>query len=179
METKLKDEEVIRQYRNTNPNDCFEELYSRYVQKVYRRCYSMTKDSAKAQDFTQDIFIKMFAHLDRFQERSSFSTWLYSISHNYCVDQIKRDKRLNVSSLEEGFDYGSNDDTDDREHTLQQLARVMESLSEQDAQILRLKYQDGLDILQIAQKLKINESAVKMRLKRSRDRVRQRCQATL
>jgi len=179
MKTKLKDEDVIRQYRNTNPNDCFEELYSRYVQKVYHRCYSMTKDSAQAQDFTQDIFIKMFAHLDRFQERSSFSTWLYSISHNYCIDQIKRGKRLNVSPLEEGFDYGSHDETDEREHTLQQLARAMESLSEQDAQILHLKYQDGLDVQQISQKLKINESAVKMRLKRSRDRVRQRCEATL
>lgn len=179
MKTRLNDEEVIRQYRDTNPNDCFEELYSRYVQKVYHRCYSMTKDQAQAQDFTHDIFIKMFAHLDRFQERSSFSTWLYSISYNYCVDQIKRSKRLPVSSLEDDFDYGSSDDSDDREHTLVQLKRAVESLSDQEAHILRLKYQDGLDIMQIAEEMKLSESAVKMRLKRSRDRVRQRCEATL
>ena len=179
MKTKMNDEEVIRQYRDTNPNDCFEELYSRYVQKVYHRCYSMTKDSAKAQDFTHDIFIKMFAHLDRFQERSSFSTWLYSISHNYCLDQIKRSKRLTTTSLEEGFDYISSDESDEKEQTLQQLTRVVDSLSEQEAQILRLKYYDDMDVRQIAQKLKINESAVKMRLKRSRDRVRERCEAML
>lgn len=179
MKTRLNDEEIIRQYRNTNPNDCFEELYSRYVQKVYQKCYSMTKNQAQAQDFTHDIFIKMFAHLDRFQERSSFSTWLYSISYNYCVDQIKRGKRLVVSSLDDDFEYGIADDTDDREHTLQQLQRAVESLSDQDAHILRLKYQDGLDVMQISKELKINESAVKMRLKRSRDRVRQRCEAIL
>ena len=179
MKTKLNDEEVIRQYRDTNPNDCFDVLYNRYVQKVYRRCYSMTKDSEQAQDFTHDIFIKMFAHLDRFQERSSFSTWLYSISHNYCVDQLKRGRRLSVTPLLDGMDYGSHDDNDEREYALQQLKLALETLNPQEAAILRMKYQEGMNVVQIAQDLRITESAVKMRLKRSRDRVRQQCEATL
>eukprot|EP01031_Cornospumella_fuschlensis_P015460 gene15460-18893_t len=77
MDTSLTDEEMIRNYLTSQPNQCFETLYNRYVNKVYRRCLSMTKDSEKAEDFTQDIFLKVFSKLDAFQERSTFSTWLY------------------------------------------------------------------------------------------------------
>lgn len=72
MKSLLRDEELIKQFLTTSPNDCFEALYSRYVDKVYRRCLSLTKDAEQAQDFTQDIFLRAFARLDRFEHRSSF-----------------------------------------------------------------------------------------------------------
>ena len=56
--------------------------------------FRWTKNVEKAEDYTQDIFMRTFARLDRFQERSSFSTWLYSISFNYCLEQIKWSNRL-------------------------------------------------------------------------------------
>lgn len=181
MKPALNDEEVIRQYRNTNPNECFELLYNRYVRKVYNRCYSMTKNSEQAQDYTHDIFLRMFAHLDRFQERSSFSTWLYSISYNYCIDQIKRSNRLATTDLDQETEYAvaQSADSESAENNLQQLAKAMESIAPQEALILRMKYQEGLDVLQIAKKLNLKESAVKMRLKRSRDKVRTLCEASL
>lgn len=177
MKVNLKDEEVIRQYFSTSPNDCFETLYNRYVGKVYSRCLSMTKDTDKAQDFTHDIFIRMFARLDRFEERSSFSTWLYSISYNYCIDQIRVAKRLPVTALDEDIDCSlpATDDAERTEYDLQQLAQAMSTLTPQEAQLLRLKYQEGLDVQQIAAKLNLKNSAVKMRLKRARDRVRGLC----
>ncbi|WP_317046713.1 RNA polymerase sigma factor [Spirosoma pollinicola] len=79
MHTPLTDEEMIRQFRTDQSSHCFEALYNRYVKKVYRRCLSMTKDPLKAEDFTHDIFLKVFNKLDAFQQRSSFSTWLYTI----------------------------------------------------------------------------------------------------
>ena len=177
MKLNLNDEELIRQYLNTSPNDCFETLYNRYVGKVYNRCLSMTKDTEKAQDFTHDIFIRMFARLDRFEERSSFSTWLYSISYNYCVDQLRVAKRLSTTALEEDIDcqLPTADDAERVEFSLQQLTQAMNSIAPQEAQILRLKYQEGLDVHQIAEKLNLKNSAVKMRLKRARDRVRFLC----
>ncbi|GAB3569757.1 RNA polymerase sigma factor [Spirosoma luteolum] len=177
MKTKLNDEEVIRQYLGTSPNDCFETLYTRYVRKVYNRCLSYTKDSEKAQDFTHDIFIRAFSRLDRFQERSSFSTWLYSISYNYCMDQIRVANRMSVTSLEDDLDYNLavSDEYEQKEESLQQLSEAMSTISPQEAMILRMKYQEGLDISQIAKKLNLNDSAVKMRLKRSRDKVRRLC----
>ncbi|MDB5241037.1 MAG: polymerase subunit sigma-24 [Spirosoma sp.] len=180
MKVNLNDEEVIRQYLNTSPNDCFETLYNRYVGKVYNRCLSMTKDTEKAQDFTHDIFIRMFARLERFEERSSFSTWLYSISYNYCVDQLRVSKRLSTTALDNDIDCQSPtlDEAERMEYSMQQLSMAMNTIAPQDAQILRLKYQDNLDVQQIAEKMNLKNSAVKMRLKRARDRVRQLCGAS-
>lgn len=177
MKVNLNDEEVIRQYLNTSPNDCFETLYNRYVGKVYNRCLSITKDTEKAQDFTHDIFIRMFARLDRFEERSTFSTWLYSISYNYCIDQIRVSKRLETTALADNIDCQSptTDEAERMEYSLQQLKTAMNTIAPQEAQILRLKYQEGLDVQQIADKLNLRNSAVKMRLKRARDRVRTLC----
>ncbi len=177
MKTKLNDEEVIRQYLETRPNDCFETLYTRYVRKVYNRCLSYTKDSEKAQDFTHDIFIRAFSRLDRFQERSTFSTWLYSISYNYCMDQIRVANRMNTTPLDDEIDcqMPSTDEYEAKEQSLQQLSNAMSTISPQESMILRMKYQEGLDIQQIAERLNLNDSAVKMRLKRSRDKVRRLC----
>ena len=82
MNAYLTDEETIRHYLPDQPDQCFDALYKRYVGKVYKRCLSMTKDSEQAQDFTQDIFLKVFSKLEAFQQRSTFSTWLYSIAYN-------------------------------------------------------------------------------------------------
>ncbi|GAB2519071.1 RNA polymerase sigma factor [Spirosoma aerophilum] len=175
MNLYVSDEDMIRQYLSSNSTVCFESLYNRYVGKVYKQCFSMTKDSEQAQDFTHDIFIRVFAHLDRFQQRSSFSTWLYSVSYNYCLDQLKRAKRLTMSELTDDIDYycTSTEDAEKVDYELQQLAKVMKKISPQDATVLRMKYQDGLPLSQIGQQLNLKESAVKMRLKRSRNKVRQ------
>ncbi len=179
MKRKLNDEEVIRQYLATSPNDCFETLYNRYVKKVYSRCLSLTRDSDKAQDFTHDIFIRMFSRLDRFEERSTFSTWLYSISYNYCMDQMRLGGRLQTTELIEGEEtesrYAVSEEGEEMDEDRQRLSWAMKKITPDEATILRLKYQEGLDIQQIAVRLNLNDSAVKMRLKRSRDKVRLLC----
>jgi RNA polymerase sigma factor (sigma-70 family) len=175
MKTTLNDEDLIRQQFTTNPNVCFETLYNRYVSKVYRRCLSLTKDAEKAQDYTHDIFIRTFERLDRFQEKSSFSTWLYSISFNYCMDQIKITKRLPVSSLDEqeADQFTDTQEKEPLEDRLQLLNQTLQKLSPNEADLLRMKYQQGLPVQQIAKQLGLNESAVKMRLKRSREKAHQ------
>jgi len=175
MNVKLTDEEMIRQYLPSQPNQCFETLYNRYVSKVYRRCLSMTKDSLQAEDFTHDIFLKVFDKLNAFQERSTFSTWLYSIAYNYCSDQIRIAKRLSFTSIEEGIKHDLPDSKDAQVHeeTLQLMKRVTETLSPKEQSLLRLKYEDGLSIDEIAKAYDVKASTVKMRLKRSRDKIHQ------
>lgn len=173
MRSNLNDEELIRQCRDSQPNDCFEELYSRYVDKVYRRCLSITQDSEKAHDFTHDIFLKMFAKLEMFQERSSFSTWLYSISHNYCMDQLRLAKRMPTDSIDED-DSDRLADSDEGfvvEERHRQLEQVMAQLSSDEVTLLRLKYERNCTIEQIARQYGVKECAIKMRLKRSRDKI--------
>ncbi|RZM20812.1 MAG: RNA polymerase sigma factor [Pedobacter sp.] len=175
MNAQLNDEELIKQYLPTNPDVCFETLYNRYVGKVYKRCLSLTKNVEKAEDYTQDIFMRTFARLDRFQERSSFSTWLYSISFNYCLDQIKLSNRLAMTSLDDRLvdRYADVDEYTSQHEQMVHLVSAMKNLLPRDADLLRMKYQQGLSIEQIAQELGLKECAVKMRLKRSRDKVRQ------
>ncbi|GAB2522958.1 RNA polymerase sigma factor [Spirosoma aerophilum] len=178
---QLNDEDLIQKHLANNPNVCFETLYNRYVSKVYRRCLSLTKDNEKAQDFTQDIFMRTFERLDRFEAKSSFSTWLYSISFNYCMDQIKKANRLSMTSLEDHHadQLADQHDLDAWEEQAQLLNQTLQGLSPKDASILQMKYQQGLNIHQISQQLNLNQSAVKMRLKRSREKARQYYQARL
>ncbi|MVM28827.1 sigma-70 family RNA polymerase sigma factor [Spirosoma sp. HMF4905] len=177
MLTLCSDEEVIRQLYHSQPKQCFEMLYKRYVGKVYRRCLSMTRNHELAQDFTHDIFLKVFAKIDAFQERSSFSTWLYAISYNYCSDQLRLAKRLPVDSLDnllkqEVPDTGAIQRQDEM---IQLIRQAQERLSVKDQALLQLKYEDGLTVEEIAGLYNIKGCAVKMRLKRSRERVYQWC----
>lgn len=163
---------MIRQCLPTQPNQCFETLYNRYVSKVYQRCLSMTKDSEKAEDFTHDIFLKVFDKLDAFQQRSSFSTWLYSIAYNYCADQLRLAKRFNTTGTE-GLEQHMDESYEAQLHeeSILMVKQAMETLSLKERSLLRLKYEDGMTIDEIAQLYAIKPSAVKMRLKRSREKV--------
>ncbi|WP_338867863.1 RNA polymerase sigma factor [Spirosoma sp. SC4-14] len=174
MNHQLKDEELIRMYLNTHQNDYFETLYKRYVTKVYKRCLSLTKDSARAEDYTHDIFLRVYGNLINFKQNSAFSTWLYSISYNYCMDQIRVNNRTNTVSLEDDQDFifPDSSDQENRESQLQHLDQVMGTISPEEIQMLRMKYDEGLDINEMAQQLRLKNSAVKMRLKRTRDKIR-------
>ncbi len=168
---------MIRQFRTDQSAPCFEALYNRYVKKVYRRCLSMTKDPLKAEDFTHDIFLRVFNKLDAFQERSSFSTWLYSISYNYCSDQLRLAKRLSLSSLEDNprHDVPESTEAQLHEEALLLVKQAMTTLSDKEQALLRLKYEEGMSIEQIAHEYAIKVSAVKMRLKRSREKIHRLC----
>ncbi|GAB4017571.1 RNA polymerase sigma factor [Spirosoma koreense] len=171
MNVQLTDEDMIRQYLPKQPSQCFETLYKRYVQKVYKRCLFMTKDTEKAQDFTHDIFIKAFDKLDNFQQRSSFSTWLNTIAHNYCSDQIRLAKRLNTTSIDSDLDLADSKDGLIQEDPFEIVRQALTQLSAKEQELLRLKYEEGLSIEEIAERYRIKTSAVKMRLKRSRAKI--------
>ena len=175
MKRTLSDEEMIRQYLPGQPNQCLEILYNRYVDKVYRQCLTMTQDSEKAQDFTHDVFIKVFDKLGAFQQRSSFSTWIYSIAFNYCTDQLRLAKRLQLTAIDEELEQQLPDSKDGalHEETMHLVKQALESLSLGEQTFLRLKYEEGLGIDEIASLYKMSASAVKMRLKRSRDKIEQ------
>ena len=174
MPTALTDEEMIRQCLPSQANHCFETLYNRYVNKVYRQCLSMTQDSEKAQDFTHDIFIKVFDKLDAFQQRSTFSTWIYTVAYNYCADQLRLAKRLPTTALDEQSEQLSESgEAALHEEALQSVKQALESLSGEEQRLLRQKYEEGKSIEELARQYNIKISAVKMRLKRSKAKIQQ------
>lgn len=161
-------------YLHTQRSDYFGTLYDRYVNKVYRRCLSLTNDTTQAEDFTHDIFLRVYGSLPNFKERSTFSTWLYAISYNYCMDQIRAANRLTTVPLEPNRDYDWADSGEEssKEEQLLQLAGILKTIPPDEVRMLRLKYQEGRDIREIARQFDLKESAAKMRLKRIRDKIR-------
>ncbi|MVM35128.1 sigma-70 family RNA polymerase sigma factor [Spirosoma sp. HMF4905] len=172
----FSDEELVRQYVETQRNVYFERLYERYCDKVYRKCLSFTKDPTRAEDLTHDIFLKLVVKLSGFREQSKFSTWLYSITYNYCTDQLRSHNLRREVYMDDGWerlDVGADDGLAElAEMEARQLEHALHQLPPDEQAMLLMKYQDDISIRDIANINGITESAVKMRLKRSRDKLR-------
>lgn len=170
---KLTDEQLVAHFIETQKNLYFEQLYDRYSDKVYRKCLSFVKDDAKAEDFTHDIFLKLVLNLGSYKETAKFSTWLYSITYNYCIDQTRVSKKYSEVGLDENFDLpDDDDDAEMAELEAQQLNKAMKQILPEEKSILMMKYQDDLSIKEISDSLEISESAVKMRLLRAKEKLR-------
>lgn len=167
------DEELVRLYVESQRNIYFEELYDRYVDKVYRKCLSFIKNEAQAEDFTHDIFLRLVLKIGSFKEHAKFSTWLYSITYNYCMDQMRLAKRQAEEALDENFDL-EEDENDDEFSEMQGkvLKKAMEKIAPDEKAILLMKYQDEFSIKEIADTFNLTESAVKMRLMRTKEKLK-------
>lgn len=173
----LTDEELVQLYISTQRNLYFEALYTRYCDKVYRKCLSFTKNRERAEDFTHDIFIRVVTKLGGFREQAKFSTWLYSVTYNYCMDQLRSPKQREVYSddpYETLANYADDDNADVAEMEAQRLNQALDYLTPDERGLLMMKYQDDISIREIADGQKITESAVKMRLMRAKEKLRRR-----
>lgn len=171
----MKDLEVIHNYLESQASNCFSLLYNRYATKIFSKCISLLKDEALAKDATQEIFTKIFLNLSRFGEKSKFSTWVYSITYNYCIDYIRKMKKQDIFSDEmekvaDVADDGPEVDEELLQLEVRQLREVLDEISIGDKTILLMKYQDDLSIKEISEILGKSESAVKMQIKRAKER---------
>ena len=172
----LTDEALVTEIVKNLNNELFGVIYDRYASKVFNRCLSLVKDRATAADLTQDIFLKIFAKLSSFKNQSLFSTWVYSITYNECIDHIRKSKKYRFfAPMDEAVHYLNNytQDSEDYEEEIMQLGpdilkELMERISPQDKLLLLMKYQDKMTVKQIQNVINISESAVKMRLKRAK-----------
>lgn len=157
--------------------DSFEILYLNYASKIHRKCLIMTNNDEDAKDFTQDIFLKVFTKLHTFQNRASFSTWLYAVAHNYCLDQLRLGKRFSQEALSEDLmsTLADHEQLDPSDRQMQTLESIMNELPAHELTLLRLKHEHGLSVKAISQQYHLSESAVKMRIKRTRDKLQTLC----
>lgn len=156
-------------------------LYSRYERKVFSQCLYYLNDEQKAEDFTQDIFMKAYARIASFRGKSSFSTWLSAIARNHCLDykRSKSSKRYqwvgtfsdkDVRYEEPNFGDPTNDD---QKISYDKVRTVIDRLEETEKDLLEKKYFDKMSIVEIRNDLGLSsDSAVKMRLKRAREKVK-------
>jgi len=173
----LSDEELVKQIVADNDPMLFGKLYDRYVKMVYNKCYGFAKSADEAEDLTQDVFLQLFIKLRTFKGKSKFSTWLYSFTYNFCVNYVNRNKQLKIrdkSVQVESSEYKLTEEVPDEslfEMKADKLKKCLEIISAEERSILLLKYQDGASIKELVNLLDIGDSAVKMRLKRAKERL--------
>ena len=170
---ELTDLELLHLYLETQNSSYFTQLYRRYAQKVYGKCISILKDQTEAQDAVQDIFVKIMINLSGFNEKSQFSTWVYSITFNYCMDVVrkrKKNKLLFSDDIERAPDVAEEEIPDSYflDLSLPQLKGILDELPEGDRMVILYKYQDELSIKEIAEIIDKTESATKMKIKRAK-----------
>ena len=172
----MSDEDVVKEHLKTQNPAYFEILYKRYSGKIYGKSISLLKNDAKAADATQEIFMKILLNLSKFSGKSRFSTWIYSITYNFCIDLIRREKK-DPSVLVEDM-AGSHDKEQEvsdaflLEMKVERLKVILEDIPTMDKSILLMKYQDDLSIKEISEITKKSESAVKMKIKRAKQKFR-------
>lgn len=168
----LTDEEIVKSIVDQKHHDDFGLLYDRYSEKVYHKCISFVKDLDLAQDLTHDIFLKTFLNLSRFNHQSKFSTWLYSLTYNFCIDYIRKNNKVRFEEDDELVNIPQNEDDINEKELLQlrseRLVAILELIPPSDKAILLMKYQDDMSISEIQTVMELAESAVKMRVARAR-----------
>ena len=149
-------------------------IYDRYSEKVYHKCISFVGDTGTAQDLMHDIFLKTFINLSKFNHKSKFSTWLYSITYNFCVDYVRKNNKIKKTNEEELVNIPADQDDLNEVELLQikasRLMKTLDKIDPEDKMILLMKYQDDLSIKEIMTVLEIKESATKMKISRARAR---------
>lgn len=170
----LTDEEVIQKYMTTRNCDLFDILYDRYADKVFAKCISMLESTAKAEDATQEVFLKVLLNISKFKGNSRFSTWLYSITYNLCIDYIRKIKKQRFVTTDVEIEDEPIEEVSDKqllEIKIDRLDKVMKMANEQDRAILMMKYTDEMSIKEMAAVLNKSESAVKMNILRAKHRL--------
>ncbi|HNQ27277.1 MAG TPA: RNA polymerase sigma factor [Aquaticitalea sp.] len=173
----FSDEDLVAAIAKSNDTLLFEVLYDRYAKTVYNKCLGFAKDEEEAKDLAQDVFLKLFVKLGTYKGTSKFSTWLYAFTYNHCVNFVNRDvhKKMERKSVDSASFIETIEDDDDEQGILQmkvdKLGLALKAISPEDKMLLLLKYQDLLSIKGLETVLGISESAVKMRLKRAREKL--------
>ncbi len=163
----------------------FAEILGRYRGVIYNLCYRMTHNSEDARDLAQEVFIKVFGLLDRFDENYAFSSWLFRIATNHCIDHLRRN-RLRFLSLDgvpgkdgEEFELqlphsGPAPDTVlERKQAVQCLEEVIGELPPHYKAVTLLRHDQQLSYEEIAEILNLPLGTVKARIHRARNLIQQ------
>ncbi|MBU1013559.1 MAG: sigma-70 family RNA polymerase sigma factor [Bacteroidetes bacterium] len=171
----VSDEELISLILKEKDKVHFKVIYERYYGKVLNKCYSFLKNRDLSTELATDIMARAYEKLDTFKGNSSFSTWLYAITYNNCIDYLREKKKLHYpewNRKQELPDISDAEEVDENDKiSYEFIVELMEKLHTEEKALLLMKYQDDMSLKQISESMRITESAVKMRLKRAKTRL--------
>ena len=179
----MQDELLIRRAQRGDA-DAFEQLLLEHQKNVYNLCYRMAGNPDDAMDLSQETFLRAWRCLDQYQFASAFSTWLYRLCSNICIDFLRRRRRQQTVPL-------SFEDADGEEQTYavpdaqplpeeqvelkltrETLAAAMAQLLPEHRAVLQLRVVNEMSYEQIADVLDIQIGTVKSRLSRARNQLK-------
>jgi RNA polymerase sigma-70 factor (ECF subfamily) len=176
------DRELVRRAQRED-QEAFEELVRRHQHRVFAVAGGILRKREDVEDIAQQVFVKAYFSLKRFDQRAAFSTWLYKITVNECWDLLRKKKvrpLIYESDLSEeqarqieGSERKDADvpDVSDRMEAREQVELLLEGLDERDRLMLMLKEVEGFSIEEVAEVLDLNANTVKVRLFRARRRI--------
>lgn len=174
---KFSDEELVNIIVTQNNTLLFGILYDRYANKIFNKCLGFSRSEAEALDLTQDVFLNIFVKLGSFKEKSKFSSWVYALTYNFCVNYVNRNKARKIKDKSSPVEEQENTlaaEVDDKELfdlRSEKLQKALTLIEPEERSLLLLKYQDDVSVKELCSLLELGESAVKMRLKRAKARV--------
>lgn len=168
------EESIIRRCKNRDA-DAFALLVDRYQSRVYGFVRRMVRHVDDAEDISQEVFVKAFQNIERFDGRASVSTWLFKIASNLCIDRARRkDRRPEQMQLTTGESDQTEFDLPDSTYDPHDAAVIGEmekaieasiaSLSEKLKPVLLLHDMEGLSYGEIAGVVGVPVGTVKSRL---------------
>jgi RNA polymerase sigma-70 factor (ECF subfamily) len=161
----MTDEDVQSLLRKRSWAAAFEVLLDRYQEKVFRSVYSILKEAARAEEVTQDIFLKMWQVLPDYDGRSSLSTWLYTITRNTALSALRAESYRKTCPIEDYEPPAANWEAGPHQVEIKQL---VQRLPEVQQQVITLFYLQDRSVEDVAQVLDLPEGTVKSHLHRAR-----------
>jgi RNA polymerase sigma-70 factor (ECF subfamily) len=159
----------------------WEEIVARFRRRVFHIAYKFTGKHDLAEDLTQDIFLKVFKSLDKFNRDADFSTWLSSVARHYCIDHYRASKREREVLVEDllAFDLApassGNPQRALEENDLKsQLRHGLDQLPDKLREAVVLRDLQGLTYQEMAERLGLPEGTVKSRINRGREELTRR-----
>ena len=172
------DDNVLIERFKTGDNSAFGDIVLKYQDKIYNLCRHMLGNAHDAEDASQDVFLKAFQALSKFQPEASLYTWLYRIATNTCIDRRRKPVFESLfGGSEEGerlvHDRASDAPSPERLYQSKQLDRTLQEslgkLSPKLRTVIVLKEIEELSYEEIADTLEISMGTVKSRIARARE----------
>jgi len=180
LDSRAEDSAIIAEALKGD-NRAYQKLMDKYHDAIFNFIYRMVRDREQVEDLTQEAFIKAFASLRSFNEEYAFSTWLYKIATNNCIDYIRK-RKLQMFSIDKpieskdsDFTFELPDDTyePDRELITDQRAGMLneaiDQLPDKYRTVIRLRHVEERSYEEISKQLKLPIGTVKAHIFRARE----------
>lgn len=185
------DYKLVQKALSEKNQKAYAELMQRYREPIYFMLLKMVNNKDDADDLTIEAFGKAFKRLEQYTPQFAFSTWLFKIASNNCIDFIRK-KRIRAISIDQGFTTDDGDTIEvsikdsvldpaealQKEERIHKMREIVDKLKPRYRKLVELRYFDEMSYEEIAEELKLPLGTVKAQLFRAREFLFQMMQST-